>query len=291
MNDYEIYTDASADIEKTLLQSGEIRIIPMKYDLGDEEKTCYGTESDEEKTAFYQAERNGVAVKSTQINPASYREIFEPIVKEGKDVLYLCLSGGLSQTYASSMLAAKELMEEYPNRTVTCVDSVAATVGLGLLAEYAAENKKNGLTLKENAADLEARKSGICHWFTVDDLGFLKRGGRIPPTLATLGKMLHIKPIMRIDEKGKLGSFNKKIGLKFALNELVRLYDSHSDKADGEKIKIVHCDCPEFAETVKNAVLKINPSAQISVHLMSPVIGVHVGYDVVGIVHYGNRAV
>lgn len=289
MNDYEILADASADLDPSLISTGEIGIIPMRYMQGDEEKTCYGTETDEEKRAFYQAERRGEAVKSTQINPETYREIFEPKAKEGRNILYISLSGGLSQTYASSVLAAKELCEKYPQTKIVCVDSVAATVGMGLLAELAAENKRNGMTLEENVAVLEREKYNVCHWFTVNDLDFLKKGGRIPPSLATIGKMLHIKPIMRIDEDGKLGSFNKKIGLKFALNELIRLYDTHSEKKDGEKIRIVHCDCLAFAETVEKAILKINSTAKIEKVLMSPIIGIHVGYDVLGVVHFGNR--
>lgn len=291
MENYDILADASADIDPAFIQSGEISIIPMRYMLGDEEKVCLGTESDTEKQKFYQAERQGLSVKSTQINPETYREIFEPLSAQGKNILYISLSGGLSQTYSSAVSAAKELNEKYPKSKIICIDSVAATVGMGILVERAAENKRNGMSLTENAANLEKEKYNICHWFTVNDLDFLKKGGRVPASLATLGKMLHIKPILRIDEEGKLGSFNKKIGLKFALNELIHLYNTHSQKEPGEKIRIVHCDCLAFAETVEKAILKLNPTAKITKMMMSPIIGIHVGYDVVGVVHFGNRKV
>ncbi|MDD6995871.1 MAG: DegV family protein [Candidatus Borkfalkiaceae bacterium] len=287
--DYEIVTDASADISDAAIQKYSIKFIPMRYTFGDEEKVWSGTGSEEEKHRFYLAERNGAVVKSTQINPESYREFFEPYAKEGKSVLYLCLSGGLSQTFASAVSAAKELAEVYPQSKIICIDSLSATVGLGLLTELAAKNRESGMSPEENAAKIENVKLNLCHWFTVDDLGFLKRGGRIPASLAAIGKMLHIKPIMRIGEDGKLGAIGKKIGLKFAFNELASLYSSHSSKGENEDIRIVHCDCPAFAESVKKAVLKINPSANIEIQTMSPIIGIHVGYDVVGVVHFGTR--
>ncbi len=290
MNEYEIITDASADMAAGAGEKYGVKVIPMRYLLQNEEKICRGMESDEEKQAFYAAERRGEDVKSTQINPAAYEEFFEPYLKAGKDVLYLCLSGGLSQTFASSAAAAETLKKAYPERKIVCVDSLAATVGLGLLAEHAAKNRERGLSIEENAADVESAKKRVCHWFTVNDLDFLKRGGRVPASLAALGKILHIKPILRIGEDGKLVSIGKKIGLKFALNELVSLYSAHSEKAAGEEIRIVHCDCRQFAETVEKAILKINPAAKIEICEMSPIIGIHVGYDVVGVVHFGKRA-
>lgn len=290
MNDYEIFTDASADMAAGAAEKYGVRVIPMRYTLQNEEKIWHGTENDAEKQAFYQAERRGEEVKSTQINPATYEEVFEPYLKAGKDILYLCLSGGLSQTYSSSVAAAEALKKAYPERKIVCVDSLSATVGLGLLAEHAAKNRERGLSIEENAADAESVKGSVCHWFTVNDLDFLKRGGRVPASLAALGKILHIKPILRIGEDGKLLSIGKKIGLKFALNELVSLYSAHSEKAANEEIRIVHCDCPQFAEMVEKAILKINPAAKIEICEMSPIIGIHVGYDVVGVVNIGKRA-
>ena len=289
MNDYQIITDASADIPYETIQKYSVGFIPMRYTIGEEEKVWTGLESEEEKHRFYLAERGGVSVKSTQINPENYREFFERYAKDGKSVLYLCLSGGLSQTFASAVAAAKELSEIYPQSKIICIDSLSATVGLGLLTELAAKNRENGLSLEENAAKIEEAKLTVCHWFTVDDLGFLKRGGRIPASLAAIGKMLHIKPIMRIGEDGKLGAIGKKIGLKFALNELASLYSSHSSTIEDEEIRIVHCDCPAFAESVKKSVLKANPKANVQIQMMSPIIGIHVGYDVVGVVHFGKR--
>lgn len=291
MSDYEIITDASADMAAGVREKYGIKVIPMLYLQNGEEKIADGTESEEDKAAFYEAERQGAEVKSTQINPATYEEKFEPYLKEGKDILYFCLSGGLSQTYASSVAAAEQLKKAYPERKIVCVDSLSATVGLGLLTERAAKNRADGMTIEENAADAENAKQNICHWFTVNDLDFLKRGGRVPASLAALGKVLHIKPLLRIGEDGKLVSIGKKIGLKFALNELVSLYSAHSEKAEGEEIRIVHCDCPQFAETMEKAILKINPTAKIEICEMTPIIGIHVGYDVVGVVHYGKRGI
>lgn len=291
MYSYEILTDAAADVPSESIDRYSIRIIPMSYLLGDEEKICHGRETDEEKTAFYRAEREGASVKSTQINPERYREIFEPYAKEGKNVLYVCLSGGLSQTYASSVTAAQSLKEQYPDVSIVCIDSKSASVGMGLLTEIAAKNRENGLSLSDNAADLENKKLQICHWFTVDDLEFLKRGGRVPAGLAAIGKLLRIKPIMRIAEDGTLGSFAKKMGLKPALNELTNLYSTHTTGGENEEIRIVHCDCPQIADTVEQTLQSLNPSARIIKQQMSPIIGVHVGYDVICVVHLGKRSV
>ena len=164
MSDYEIITDASADMAAGAREKYGIKVIPMLYLQNGEEKIADGTESEEDRAAFYEAERQGAEVKSTQINPATYEEKFEPYLKEGKDILYFCLSSGLSQTYASSVAAAEQLKKAYPERKIVCVDSLAASAGLGLLTERAAKNRADGMTIEENAADAENAKQNICHW-------------------------------------------------------------------------------------------------------------------------------
>ena len=219
MSEYIIITDTSADIPASILDKGQIHLIPMVYQLNGEE--CPHKDPGHwDSKVFYDRLRDGGTGSTSQIPPASYTSCFEPFLKEGKDILYISLSGGLTSTWQSSHLAATELMEEYPERKISCVDSLAATGGQGILTILAAENQEKGMSLEENTAWLEENRLHICHWFTVDDLDFLKRGGRISPTIAWIGGKLKIKPILRIVEDGTLAIPEKVRGSKVALNTI-----------------------------------------------------------------------
>lgn len=161
MNDYEIFTDASADMAAGAAEKYGVRVIPMRYTLQNEEKIWHGTENDAEKQAFYQAERRGEEVKSTQINPATYEEVFEPYLKAGKDILYLCLSGGLSQTYSSSLAAAEALKKAYPERKIVCVDSLSATVGPGFSPNMRRKTASAVFRSKRTRRTRKARKAAF----------------------------------------------------------------------------------------------------------------------------------
>ena len=225
MSDYVIITDTSADIPADILDKGQIHLIPMVYQLNGE--GCpHRNPGNWDSRAFYDKLRAGGTGSTSQISPATYTDCFEPFLKEGKDILYISLSGGLTSTWQSSRIAAADLMEEYPERKISCVDSLAATGGQGILVILAAENQNKGMSLEENTSWLEENRLHICHWFTVDDLDFLKRGGRISPTIAWIGGKLKIKPILRIVEDGTLAIPEKVRGSKAAMNTIVSKYIS-----------------------------------------------------------------
>ncbi len=286
---YQLVTDASADLIKEFAEKENIYVIPMTYTLGDEEYTSNGVVSAEVLKRFYEEERQGKMTRTSQIPPQVYLDCFRAYAEKGESVLYLSLSGGLSGTYNTAQFAAKEIMEEFPEITVRCVDSRSATAGIQLLLEKAADNRKAGMSIEDNAVWLEENRLNVCHWFMVEDLNYLKRNGRIPPATALIGTALNIKPILRIENDGHLANFTKKRGSKAALNQLVEFYNSSSAKEDGERIYIVDADNEEGANYLEQEVRKLNPNSVISRAVLSPVIGCHTGPGLCAIAHFGKR--
>lgn len=285
LSNYIIYSDISADIPADYAVESGISFIPMSYTLGEEDRVCSCIEPEEILHRFYDGQRGGDLTHTTQISPYKYVEIFEPILEQGKSVLYISLSSGLSNTYNSSLIAANELNEKFENVKVVCVDSLGATGGMGALLELAVENRKRGMSIDENAQWLENNRLRIYHWFMVEDLMYLKRGGRIPATTAIVGSALSIKPLLKIDKDGTLSTFAKKRGAKAAMNELLNLYKTNSAGGKGERVIIIHADDKDKAEYLKNGVIEHNPEADISVLMLSPIIGAHVGPGMCAIVH------
>lgn len=287
---YLIFADASADIDKNFGDENDIHYIPMEYSLGDEMRTCKGVEPEEIMKAFYNGQRKGDFTKTSQISPYLYREYLEPYFKEGYSVLYLCLSSGLSSTYQSALLAKEELKEDYPDLDFYPIDTLAATGGMGVLAEHAVRNLKAGMTIEENYNDLVKCTANIRHWFMVEDLMYLKRGGRVSATTAVVGSALNIKPILKIDENGKLVTIAKKRGNKAAMGELVELFKNNYDEsAKDDVISIVHADAAEGAEEIKNKLLEIYPGLTIRIGYLSPIIGAHTGPGMIAVCHMGKN--
>lgn len=288
MNNYLIYTDASADISPAVIQRYDIRFVAMNYTVGEEERLCANPESPEFMKKFYDAQREGLETRTSQVTPHNYMETFGPLLKEGKSILYLSLSSGLTKTFDSVCLAAAELAEEYSEAKVVAVDSLCATGGMGLLLEAAAENRAAGMSIDENADWLNARRLEVAHWFMVDDLMYLKRGGRIPATTAVLGTALNIKPILKIDNDGRLVTLEKKRGYKLAIKELAGKYASGRDESKN-RVYIVHGDCPDRADELEQQLLEINPQADITKMLLCPIIGAHTGPGMLAAIFFGTR--
>lgn len=285
---YHIMADASANIDPELVEREDIQIIPMHYCVGDDDRVYSCAESDERIREYYSCQRDGRETHTTQISPQNYIDAFRPYAERGEKILYLSLSGGLSNTWQSSIMGATEISEDFPDSEIVCVDSLSATGGIGLLIEAACKNRAAGMRLGENAAWLEANKKRVCHWFMVDDLMFLKRGGRISATTATVGTALNIKPILRIEADGTLSNFAKKRGEKAAMSQLVSLYKDSSTREEGESVFIVHADNPAGADFLEAAVKKANPKAKVVKAYLTPIIGCHVGPGMCAIVHMGK---
>lgn len=286
---YLIFADVSIDIDRTFAQENDIRYVPMEYVLGSETFHCAAPESDEMMHQYYERLRQKETTHTSQIVPNHYIEVFEPYIKEGQAILYLALSSGLSDTYNSAQLAAMQLKEKYPQTQIEIVDSLGATVGMGLLTETAAENRKNGMSLAENAQWLREHAGRVHYWFKVEDLMYLKRGGRVSAATAIVGTALNIKPILCINSVGKLETIDKKRGNKQAMKNLLERFEQHFDPAFGKVVYICCADCMEEADKLKQALLEKHPDLTVRKTMLSPIIGAHTGPDMLALVCYGDQ--
>ncbi|MFQ9150581.1 MAG: DegV family protein [Blautia sp.] len=214
---YQLYTDATADFcPEMAAPYAQIRVIPMELTVGEEAHT-YGPGGDLTVKAFYEELRNGKYASTSQINPAIYEEAFRKTLEEGKDILYLCFSSGLSSTYQSAQIAVRDLEEDFPERKIICIDTLCGSVGEGFLVREAARLQSGGYSM-ENLADwVTAHRLDICHWFTVDMFDHLRHGGRVSAAAAAIGTVLQIKPMLHVSNDGKLEVVEKPRGQKKAM--------------------------------------------------------------------------
>ena len=289
MRDYVICIDASVDIEQHWIDDNGVIIIPMKYTLGEQEYLMENRLTDLKLKEFYDAMRAGQITHTSQITPYYYQQIFGKEAQKGYDILYISLSSGLSNTYSSALTAAGEIEDEYEGIKIEVVDSLAGTGGMGLLLMMAIRAKQNGVSLSENAAALRANAGKVCHWFMVDDLKYLRRGGRISAATAVAGTVLNIKPILKIQDDGTLISIAKKRGLAKAASFLTECYGGALDASISNDVVIAHADCEKEAEAARDRILSINPDAQVMICGLGPVIGAHTGPGMAAVIHWGNR--
>ena len=286
---YLIFTDVSTDIDKEFAKTNDVRYVPMEYTLGEDIFYCVEPENDEMMHNYYDKLRNKIKTQTTQITPNKYMDVFEPLIKEGNDILYISLSSGLSSTYDSAQMAAKMLKEDYPNANIEVVDSYGATGGMGLLVESAVENKNNGMTLAENAQWLRDNALDVNFWFKVEDLMYLMRGGRVSATSAIVGTALSIKPILAIDANGKLITVDKKRGNKQAMKSLIEKFKESFNPELSKSVYISCADCMDDANALKEMVLAERPEADVKITMLSPIIGAHTGPDMISLIYYGEK--
>lgn len=284
---YLIVMDASADIDSKVFLEEDIRFIPMQYSLNEEMRESKGIESEELLKSFYDSQRSGELTKTTQITPYQYINFFSKLLNEGYSILYLSLSSGLSSTYQSAMLAASELNDEHKDEKVYVVDTLGATGGIGVLLELACKYRKEGKSIEENCALLNNAKLKLHHFFMVQDLMYLKRGGRVSGATAVVGTVLGIRPILKIDENGKLVNFAKRRGNKLALEELAKLFNENYELNDSP-IYIVDGDAKELGDFLALEIKKIAPNAVVKRNMLSPIIGAHTGPGLVAVCFIGK---
>lgn len=277
MSDYIICMDASGDIIREAAGENEIAFVPMEYSLGDEMRTSQGCEEEELLKKFYDGQRQGDLTRTSQISPFMYEEYFKNFLEQGKSVLYFCLSSGLSATYESSLVAAKNLKEQFPEADLLPVDTLAATGGIGILVERAAENRKRGMSLQENYEDMKAFVPHLRHYFLVQDLMYLKRGGRVSAATAIVGSALNIKPMLKIDENGRLVTVDKKRGNKAAMTALFTYFQENYNPKVCNTIYICDADTPELAQKLVEKVGEAAPDVIVRRTMLSPIIGAHTG--------------
>lgn len=286
---YKLFSDMTADVSEELMRGmPEVELVPMQVELGGE-NYIYGPGGDLTVEHFYAEQRAGKFASTSQINPMVYRECFEKTLKAGEDILYLCFSSGLSSTLQSANLCAQELREEYPERKLIVVDTLCAAVGEAMLVREAARKQQEGLTIEELAAWVEENRLKICHWFTVDSFDHLKHGGRVSAAAAAVGTMLQIKPLLHVDEEGKLRVAEKPRGRKQAIRTQVAHMKEGWTPEMGKLVVIGHGDCPDDAEQLRQAVLKEFPDADIRVAYIGPVIGAHTGPGMLALIYWGTN--
>ena len=277
MNDYVIITDSTADLPKGLIDELGVTVLPLQYIVDGETFIDIAENDDKSIKDLYQKMRDGATSTTSQITLQGFLDAFTPVLKEGKDILYIGFSSGLSGTVGQAMLASKELSEDFPDRTIKVVDTLAASLGEGMLVYYAAKMKNEGKSLEEVAKWLEDNKLRQAHWFTVDDLHFLKRGGRVSPAVAIIGTVLGIKPVMHVDDEGHLIKVGTVRGRKASLDELVKRAGATIEDAENQTIFICHGDCLEDAQYVAKKAKEDLKVKDVIIGYTGPVIGSHSG--------------
>ena len=284
---YQIITDSCCDFTEAQYKELNVTYAPLSVMYNGESHNNFSDEA--AVKAFYDELRGGVMASTAAVNPDGWAAIMEPALKEGKDVLALAFSSGLSTTYQSAVIAAKELQEVYPERTINVVDTLCAALGQGLLVWHACQKRDAGMSLEELTAWVEASKLNLCHWVTVDDLSHLKRGGRISATTAIVGTMLNIKPIIYVDNDGHLINTAKVRGRKAAIEYLARKYGETCGDLDNDTITIAHGDCPEDAAALEKILKEQYGVKNVITGYVGPVIGAHTGPGVLVLFFMGTH--
>lgn len=286
MNDYVILTDSSCDLPDDIVKKYQLEILQLDF-IVEGEGSFHNDQADIEKV--YSKLRNGANIKTSAANISQASEAIEALFNQKKDILYLGFSSGLSSTYQTVYMAGQELMEEYPERKMISVDTLAASMGQGLLVYKACQAKDAGKSLEENAQYIEDIKLKLCHWFTVDDLFFLKRGGRISGVTATVGTMLSIKPILHVDDEGHLINVSKVRGRKAAITELANRMEKLAVHPEDQDIFISHGDCIEDAEKLASIIKERFGNDRITISYVGPVIGAHSGPGTLALFFLGEH--
>lgn len=287
LKDYVIITDSTTDLPPELIEEIGVQVITMEVVIGEETFKNYPDGRELGFKEFYERIRNGAMPKTNQINVATYTENIEKAVLDGKDVLLLCFSSALSGTYQSSCIAVEEMREKYPDAKIITVDTKSASMGEGLLVYLAAKKKAEGMGIEELAKWVEDTKLNVCHWFTVDDLNHLKRGGRVSSATAVVGTLLGIKPVMHVDNEGRLIAVEKVRGRKASLDALTKhLFDTVNEKI--KTVFISHGDCLEDAKYLAEKIRE-KIKSEITIGFIGPVIGAHSGPGTIALFFVGSH--
>lgn len=288
---FKIITDATADISSEMFEGLEAPLlIPMEVAI-DGQSELYGVAEGLTMDDFFAAQRADKEVKTSQINPYSYEEFFEKVLVGGDDILYLCFSSGLSASYNNACSVKDKLASEYPDRKIIIVDTLSAATGEALLVLEACRMKAKGSTMEEIADYISSHRLEMMHWFTVDDLKYLKKGGRISASTAFVGSLLNIKPVMNVNNTGHLVAKAKAIGMKMALKNLERRFDEEFIENESKTVIIGHTEALDNAKWIEAAILKKCPTAKTYIVTVGPVIAAHTGPGLIIISYWGSKRI
>ena len=285
---FEIITDSSANLTDSLIEKYDLKIISLSYFIGEEEYLSYKEGVKTDYSEFYARIRKKEEARTSLANYEECMRVLRPIAESGRDILYIGFSSALSGTFQNVSNCMQELRTKHPDQKMLCVDSLSASMGEGLLVYHALELAQRGATIEETLEWVENHKMNICQWFTVDDLFFLKRGGRLSGAAALAGSLLEIKPILHIDEEGRLVMASKVKGRKKSLNALIEHMEETVVKIKPQKIFIAHGDCLEDAQYLADGIKEKLGLEDIEINYVDPVIGVHSGPGTIALFYYGK---
>lgn len=289
MNKFVVATDSCSDLPNSFVKENEIEVIPLTVEISGNSYAHYPDERELKISDFYQMLREKKVAKTSLVNVGSFLAFFEPLIKEKKDVLYVGFSSALSGTLQSARTAAAELKETYPDAKIEIVDTLAASMGEGLLVHYAVELRKEGKTIDEVAKWLENHKLSLIHLFTVDDLGTLRRGGRLSDTKAIIGHILRVKPILHVSDEGRLVPIRKARGRQFSLDSMLELVHEKIENPNDQIIFISHGDSLGDAKYVGEKIKEKHQVKGIVYNHIGPIIGAHSGPGTIAVFFLGNK--
>ena len=287
--EYIIVTDSTANLPEEIIDKYEIEIVSLSYFVNDVEHMAYEKGKKTNLKELYVKMRNKENMRTSLASPERFTDVFENIAKAGKDILYIGFTSVLSGTYQSGAIAAEAIREKYPNIKLYTVDTLCAALGEGLLVYYAALMKEEGKTIEEVRDWIEQNKLDMCHVVTVDDLFFLKRGGRVSATTAIAGTMLGIKPLLHIDIDGKLVTTGKIRGRQQSMNYLVEQFEKYALDKENQIIALGHGDCEDDAKYVISEIKKKYNIKEVVMNYLDPVIGCHAGPGTLALFFIGTE--
>ena len=286
MSEYKLITDSGCDLPKEMLEKLDVQTVPLIVNFKGEDREDTVDAGIKE---MYAGLRDGEAATTSAVNPDRWMEKMDGVLAQGLDVLTITFSSGLSTTYQSAVIAANELKEKYPDRKIFVVDSLAASLGQGLLVWYACKMKDAGMTIEELAAWVENNRLNLCHWFTVDDLMYLKRGGRVSAATALVGTMLQIKPVLHVDDEGHLINVAKTRGRKASIQALAQKAGELGEGFDNSTMFICHGDCIEDAEYLAELLKEKCGVKEVFIGYTGAVIGSHSGPGTLALFFLGKH--
>lgn len=289
MNDFIIVTDSCCDLTQEIADKYDLVIVPLTLNFSDKSCKNYLDGREIQPKELYRRLSEGELPTTSAVNIGEFEEIFEPIIEEGKDILYIGFSSGLSGTYSSGKTALSMLSEKYPERKLLSVDSLCASLGQGLLVYLTAQLKETGKTIEEVKAYVEESIPHLCHWFTVNDLFHLQRGGRVSAAVAIVGSVLGIKPVLHVDNEGHLTSVSKARGRKAAINALFDKISNTGIDVKNQSVFISHGDCEEEAKQLGDRIVSELGAKEVIINYVGPVIGAHAGCGVLALFYLGTE--
>jgi DegV family protein with EDD domain len=289
MSEYIVITDSTSDLTPKLVEDLSVGVIPLEFIIDNKNYMNYPDNRELSAHEFYEMLRGGKMATTVQVNTSRFLDYFEPCLQRGLDILYIAFSSGLSGTYASAVMAKQELESKYPERKIFVVDSLAASMGEGLLVYNAVMEKRKGKTVEEVYEWVLQNRLRLCHWFTVDDLHHLKRGGRVSSATALVGSMLGIKPVLHVDDEGHLINVSKVRGRKQSLQALFDNMVKTVQKPEEQVIFISHGDCEEDARWLAETVRERFRVKEVVLNHIGPVIGAHSGPGTVALFFLGSK--